>query len=281
VGCVSPESTPPAATTAESERIAQHPNIIIVLADELRANSLGFAGHPFIETPHIDRIAHEGAWFENSFVITSLCEPSRATLLTGRYTHRSGISSNRTRVDLDYEGRGILPRWLQAAGYATAFFGKYHLGESCDPRAGFDHWECLIGKRGQGDYFDARINRNGELVATSGFSTDVLTTNAVAWIRKQRNRPFFLLLALKNPHIPFTPPARHRDFYANREIEVPPSAADPTQRLPRYVRQKLINRALHPLVRSHDSEHRRQRGRDLRSSGRTRRATKHRAAVHQ
>jgi len=225
-----------------SEARPTTPNIVLILSDDQRYDTLSAAGHPFIETPNIDRLAREGAMFDNSFVITSLCNPSRATLLTARYTHRTGITSN--TPEPAKEPLPTVALRLKAAGYQTAFFGKYHLSESCEPRSGFDHWECLAGHRGHGAYENSRINVDGTVIRSNGYSTDVMAERASAWIAAHRAAPFFILLSLKNPHLPMKPPARHRDLFADSDISEPESYGDSTDKLPAYIRQKLVNQPI-------------------------------------
>lgn len=218
---------------------AVQPNIVIVLADDLRADFLGFQGHPFVETPHIDRLAAEGVAFENAFAVTPVCSPSRASFLSGLYPHLHGVTSNTGQEDIDEEELETLPLRLQRAGYATAFFGKYHLGGRSAPRPGYDHWEAFAGRRGAGGYFDAALNVNGAEKRISGYSTDVLAERAVEWIRDVDERPFFVLLATKNVHAPMHPPARHAQLYADVNIELPESRGDALDRLPRQVQNEI------------------------------------------
>jgi N-acetylglucosamine-6-sulfatase len=126
------------------------PNIIFILVDDLRWDDIGCAGHPFSKTPNIDRLAREGAQFRNSFATTPLCSPSRASILTSEYPHIHGILDNTERSAQSHQLR-TFPQELQRAGYETAFFGKWHMGNDNTPRAGFDRWYCL---QGQGSTFD-------------------------------------------------------------------------------------------------------------------------------
>lgn len=128
----------------------QRPNIAVVLVDDLRWDDIACAGHPFVHTPNIDRIAREGARFRNAFCTTPLCSPVRASLLTGLYTHRHGIRDNTDHSAASHNLK-TFPRILKQHGYVTAFIGKWHMGNDATPRPGFDRWVCL---KGQGTSFD-------------------------------------------------------------------------------------------------------------------------------
>ena len=119
---------------APAEQSARRPNILVILLDDLRWDTLGYAGHPHVKTPQIDRIANEGVNFRNAFCTTSLCSPSRASLLSGVYAHTHGVTNNFTEFPT---GMNSFPKMLQQVGYATAYVGKYHMGEGNDePRPG-------------------------------------------------------------------------------------------------------------------------------------------------
>src|SRR5262245_3160708 len=116
----------------------RRPNILFILLDDLRWDTLGYAGHEHVRTPNIDRIANEGVIFRNAFSTTSLCSPSRASLLSGLYAHRHGVVNNFTEFPVALR---TFPQVLQSAGYVTAYVGKYHMGENNDePRPGFDYF---------------------------------------------------------------------------------------------------------------------------------------------
>jgi N-acetylglucosamine-6-sulfatase len=133
------------------------PNVLVVLLDDLRWDAPGYAGNPHVTTPNIDRLAREGVNFRNAFATTSLCSPSRASLLTGVYAHRHGVTNNFTELPAGLE---TFPKVLQRAGYTTAYVGKWHMGEGNDaPRPGFDYF---VTHKGQGKYFDTEFNFNGE-----------------------------------------------------------------------------------------------------------------------
>ncbi|MEM7263550.1 MAG: sulfatase-like hydrolase/transferase, partial [Planctomycetota bacterium] len=198
-------------------------NIILVLSDDHRYDFMGFVdGSPkFLETPHMDRLAKEGAHLANAFVSTSLCSPSRASILTGLYTRRHGVCDNQRPVK---EGTVFFPQHLQKQGYETAFIGKWHMGhEKDDPRPGFDHWVSFAG---QGTYFDPVLNIDGERKTVKGYTTDILTDYALNWLRKKRTKPFFLYLSFKAVHYPFTPAPRHHGRYDKFPLDYPETMAN-------------------------------------------------------
>lgn len=179
------------------------PNMVVVLVDDLRWDEFGVGGHPYAETPNIDRLAAEGAMFTNAFHAVPLCSPNRASLLTGQYPSRHGIIDNVARNQASHRLR-TFPQALQAAGYETAFVGKWHMGNDPTPRPGFDHWAALPG---QGRIIDPVLFENGKLGTVHGYVTDVLTDRAVKFIERARDRPFFLFLSHKAIH----PDARQLD----------------------------------------------------------------------
>src|SRR5262245_21014474 len=165
------------------------PNIVFILMDDLRFDELGCTGHPFVETPHIDRLGREVAIFANCFATTPLCSPSRASFLTGLYPHTHGIIDNTDRSPRSHE-LVTWPRLLHDAGYETAFIGKWHMGVDDRPRPGFDHW---VSVKGQGRYVDPELNVDGRPLAAKGYVTDLFNERAVAFLKQPHSRPFCLL----------------------------------------------------------------------------------------
>jgi N-acetylglucosamine-6-sulfatase len=195
-------------------------NVIFILTDDHRYDALGFLkGQPFVETPHLDSLARDGAHLKNAFVCTSLCSPSRASILTGKYAHQHRIVDNNTAIP---SGTAFFPQLLKQAGYATAFVGKWHMGgESDDAQPGFDHW---VSFRGQGTYLPSEngLNVDGKRVAQRGYITTELTDYALTWLEKQqKDQPYFLYLSHKATHSDFIPEPKYKGRYDQAQF-VPP-----------------------------------------------------------
>ena len=214
------------------ESPARPPNIVVVLVDDLRWDDIAVAGHPFVETPNIDRLASGGARFLNAFAATPLCSPSRASILTGQYVHTNGITDNTARDAASHR----LPTFaipLAAAGYQTAFMGKWHMGNDDTRRPGWTRW---VSMKGQGEAVNPKFNVDGERLEVTGYVTDVLTDYAIDFVRKAGDEPFMLFLAHKalHPNIMqrddggtatlaeqpagFVPAERHRGRYASAVV---------------------------------------------------------------
>jgi len=202
------------------DRRDARPNIVFVLADDHRYDFLGAAGHPWLETPNLDRLATEGVRFAQAFVTTSLCSPSRASFLTGQYAHRHGVVANET-TDLGADVP-TFPQLLQVAGYRTAFVGKWHMARWARPRPGFDRWVAFSR---QGDYQRNTLNVDGAWVLAEGYVTDVLTDYALDFLADSDRRPFLLCLSHKAVHQPFTPAPRHADLYRDAPVAAVDSLA--------------------------------------------------------
>jgi len=181
---------------AQKSAIDRRPNIVVVLVDDMRWDEFGAAGHNFIMTPNIDRIAKEGAYFINAFATTPLCSPSRASFLTGQYAHTNGIIDNTARNEQSHQ-LNTFPKQLHDNGYATAFIGKWHMGNDDSKRPGFDYWVSL---KGQGEAIDPALNINGELQTVRGYVTDILIDHSLRFINQKRDQPFLLYLSHKALH---------------------------------------------------------------------------------
>jgi arylsulfatase A-like enzyme len=196
--------------TAES---AARPNILFIMTDDHAAHAIGAYGSHVNQTPNIDRLAREGALLANVFATNSICTPSRATILTGQYSHSNGVPVF-NRFD---SSRTTVARLLQQGGYYTGMIGKWHLGS--DP-VGFDRWEILPG---QGAYVDPLLyTATGEHTYTGRYVTDVITELAIAFMEKRpAHRPFFLMVHHKAPHRPWEPDSRHAAHFAGQRIPEP------------------------------------------------------------
>jgi N-acetylglucosamine-6-sulfatase len=201
--------------------------VIFVLVDDLRFDAMGFMKHPWLETPNIDALARSGVHLRNAFVTTSLCSPSRASILTGQYAHRHRVVDNTHAVPA---GTVFFPQYLQQAGYDTAFVGKWHMGADSDaPQPGFDHW---VSFRGQGSYLPNRngLNVDGRAVPQRGYITDELTDYAIDWLKARgSSRPFLLYLSHKAVHSDFIPAERHKGRYRGKPFVAPSTMADTPQ----------------------------------------------------
>jgi arylsulfatase A-like enzyme len=185
-GAAPPPSAPP----------AERPNLVVVVVDDWRWDEFGAGGHPYLETPNIDRLAAEGALFTRAFHAVPLCSPNRATLLTGQFPSRHGIIDNISR-SLASHRLETFPKALQSAGYRTAFLGKWHMGNDPTPRPGFDYWVAMPG---QGRSVNPQFFEDGRLHDVPGYTTDLLTDRAVGFIQRERERPFLVYLAHKAVH---------------------------------------------------------------------------------
>ena len=218
-----------------ARRATGRPNILFIMADDHAANAISCYGSRLrnvAKTPNIDRIAAEGARLVNCFCTNSICVPSRATILTGQYSHVNGVYTLKDKIDPDKQN---VAKLLQSAGYQTAIFGKWHL--KTDP-TGFDHWNILPG---QGRYHDPILREKQPQQESEkqkgndkkkkpgaktyeGFSTDIITDLSLEWLRRRdEKKPFFLMTHFKNSHGPWHFAERHAEMYKDVEIPEPES----------------------------------------------------------
>jgi N-acetylglucosamine-6-sulfatase len=187
-------------------------------------------GYPFVRVPNIERLAREGARFANAFATTPLCSPNRASILTGQYAHRHGITDNTDRSPRSHQ-LSTFPRLLHDAGYETAFVGKWHMGVDDTARPGIDHW---VSVKGQGGYIDPEFNVNGRREKIPGYFTDILNRFAIDYIQAPHEKPYLLYISHKAVHpdlvqnadgsvsdpsaSKFVPAERHARLYAGAAI---------------------------------------------------------------
>ena len=200
--------------------IKAKPNIVVILADDMRWDLMSNANHPQLVTPTLDKLANEGVSFQNAFVPVAVCSPSRAALLTGREVHQASAPGIYWRNNSFLETQTIFPQILQNNGYRTGYFGKWHLGDGKTPKAGFDQWESFdwLGK-----FRDTSLWVNGTEQQFRGFADDIIASRAAKFIRQQAgtSTPFFTFVGLKQPHLPFASPIRHRSAFSYTDIPRP------------------------------------------------------------
>lgn len=203
-------------SSACSRRHSPRPNILYIMTDDQTADEMSCYDNHILMTPNMDRLAAEGVRFSNAFVTNSLCAPSRATALTGCYSHVHGIRGNSEAagaIEKIDPHLPTFPQLLQQAGYRTGVVGKWHLSHN---PVGFDYW-CVL--PGQGVYFAPDFIENGTRKKFPGYVTDVTTDLALKFLETVEAQPFCLLYQHKAPHRPFKPAPRHARMF--NEIELP------------------------------------------------------------
>jgi len=197
----------------------EKPNFLFVMVDDMAPDAIFHNRFDFLKTPNFQRLADEGAVFNNMMVTTSLCSPSRASILTGTYSHIHGVRYNEIQDPEPHLEQ--FPQALQKVGYKTALIGKWHMAHHARPRPGFDYW---LSFKGQGVYNNPELNINGDVVNEEGYITDILTDKAIDFIKENKTDPFCVLLWHKACHEPFTPAERHKDAFPNGKFKEPASA---------------------------------------------------------
>jgi len=208
------------------------PNFLFIYTDDQRWDAMGVvqreqggkARFPWFKSPNMDRLAAQGVRFRNAFATCSLCSPSRAAFLTGSYNHLNGITNNHTEFPVDSVTHATL---LRAAGYKTAYIGKWHMGEQRGQRPGFDYSASFIG---HGRYNDCPVEINGVSTPTTGWIDDVSTDFAIHWMKQNRDQPFAMVVGFKSPHSPRggkNLPDRLRNLYAGETSRPTPNSGVP------------------------------------------------------
>lgn len=244
------------AAVASPAFAADRPNLVVMMTDDQRADYMSCAGHPFLKTPNMDRIAKEGVRFTNMFVTNALCAPSRATLMTGQYSHANGVRDNMgTKLD---PNAPWLPDELRKLGYEVAFCGKSHVPGHFREKT----WDYYFGFQGQGNYLKPVIAESGPDGKIGpdkpydGWMDDIVTEKALAWVKKQQEKkekkPFALFLFFKAPHRAWQPAARHKDLYADAVVKKPALWDDPGQGKPRAFLQAANMFGQYPDTKDYD-----------------------------
>ena len=211
-----------AAFLGSVAQAADRPNILFVFTDDHAPHAIG-AYDGWLKsvnpTPNIDQLARQGMLFQNSFCTNSICGPSRAVILTGKHSHLNGFMNNGNNFDGD---QPTFPKYMQQAGYQTAFYGKWHLKSR--PQ-GFNDWKVLPG---QGLYYNPDfLGPNGRF-KKQGYCTDIVTDMAINWLKNDRDdeKPFVLMCQHKAPHRNWMPALRHLNLYDDIEIPEPATLFD-------------------------------------------------------
>jgi len=196
---------------------ATKPNILFIMSDDHAAHALSAYGSRLNQTPNLDRIARDGMLFKNCFVNNSICTPSRAAILTGKYSHKNGVT-----VFNRFDGaQPHLAKYLQQAGYQTAMVGKWHLFS--EP-TGFDYWNVLPG---QGLYNDPVMIEMGKTNKLKGYASDLIADISIEWLKKRDpSKPFCLMSQPKAPHREWTPPAKYTNLFAGLDLPLPDTFDD-------------------------------------------------------
>jgi arylsulfatase A-like enzyme len=209
------------AAWGSAAEVARRPNVLFIFSDDHAYQAISCYGdtRKLIDTPHLDRIAREGMRFDRCLVTNSICGPSRATILTGKYSHLNGFLNNN---NCTFDGaQTTFPKLLQQSGYQTAIVGKWHLHS--DP-TGFDHWQILPG---QGVYYNPPMIRQGETVREPGYVTDVITERSLEWLKnRDPEKPFLLMCQHKAPHREWAPALRHLGHDGDRKYDEPETLFD-------------------------------------------------------
>jgi arylsulfatase A-like enzyme len=231
-GLVAHPSTGSAREQGANKEKTTRPNFLFLVGEGLRHDEFSFAGNPIIQTPNLDRLGYEGINFKNAFVINALCSPSRATLLTGLYSHTTGCIDNQDRPIP--AGVPIFTDLLHEAGYDTGCFGKVHIGNALKDR----HWDAYCGfDEAATDYYNPRMIEGGggnyrEPRVYEGYVDDILTSKAVSWLKQERDKPFFCLFMFQAPHAPFYRSRRNLDLYNGIPVPKPKTFDDDLKGFP-------------------------------------------------
>jgi len=223
----------------------KRPNIIFIMADDHASHALSCYGSRINKTPNLDRLAEEGMLFKNCFCTNSICAPSRAVILTGKYSHINGKIDNRKENPFD-STQQTFPKLLQKAGYQTAMIGKWHL--RTEP-TGFDYWNVLPG---QGKYHNPTFIEMGRMKKYEGYVTDLITDFCIDWIKKRDNeKPFMLMYHHKAPHSTWQPNSKYKEIFKGKQFPAPDTFNDDYTTRSDAARQQAMTIEKHLKVTAH------------------------------
>ena len=233
------------ASAIVRNRAARRPNIVFIMTDDHARSAMSLYGNTILKTPHLDRIAAEGLRFDQAFVTNSLCLPSRASFLTGQYSHTHGMRTNGEEAGFTAEpplrNAQTWPLLLRAAGYHTGMVGKWHINTLPE---GYDYTAMI---RGQGTYFDPEMWVQGQWRTQRGHTDDVIGEHALHFVKEApRDRPFALLYQFKAPHRDWNPAPRFRDRFEDVEIPLPDSFDEPLEARSQAVQDTMMRIAEMP-----------------------------------
>ncbi len=222
----------------QTETSPQKPNIIFMMTDDHAQQAISAYGSELINTPNIDRLANEGMLFNHAYVTNSISAPSRAVILTGKYSHKNGVLDNKTPFDGSQQ---TYPKLLKNAGYQTAMFGKWHLKTA---PTGFDHWKILPG---QGNYYNPWFVTNGDTAQETGYVTDLITDATLKWLKEDRdeNKPFMLMFHHKAPHRAWFPALKYIEEFTSKNYPVPATFWDDYENRGRAAKEAEMRIAEH------------------------------------
>ncbi|MEA3476735.1 MAG: sulfatase [Bacteroidota bacterium] len=200
-------------TGNQLKKIPEKPNIVFIMSDDHAYQAISVYHSDLVKTLNIDLIANQGIKFNKAFVTNSICAPSRAVILTGKFSHLNGVPGNSQVFD---GAQQTFPKILQQNGYQTAMIGKWHLKSH---PTGFDYWNVLPG---QGDYYNPDFIKQGKDTVYKGYVTDIITELSLDWLKsRDKSEPFCLMMHHKAPHRSWMPATKHLELFNDKEFPLP------------------------------------------------------------
>ncbi len=230
----------PLIVQAEADKAvaAVKPNILFIFSDDHALRTIGAYNPSFDGTPNIDRLAESGAVFTRSYCGNSICQPSRATVLTGKHSHMNGVLINGSEWNSKQQ---VFTRLLGKSGYQTAMIGKWHMHPY--PTDEFDYHKTLTAHRGQGRYYNpAFVADDGRIVIENGYSTDIIASESIEWMNnRDKKRPFLMMCQFKAPHTNVMPPLRNLGMFRDKDVEIPSTYFDDFENRSEYLKHTWMS----------------------------------------